>query len=134
MYTPEIPLSEIQTKYNAKVNKIQNEKKLPLHHSSQDDQYEEDEQDEEEGDEDDDQFEDEEEKPIRVNHRTRRQSESERRFCSSVDCLRVVCSIRRLSANEEVSVTFQSVVWVKTIRKVCSNNFLQFVSFMAKIR
>lgn len=39
-------------------------------------------------------------------------------FCSTSSCTKIACTIGRLAKNEEVSVVFPSIVWVKTIQKV----------------
>ncbi len=39
-------------------------------------------------------------------------------FCTPSTCARVVCNITHLAKEQEVSVTFKSVVWMQTIKKV----------------
>lgn len=61
------------------------------------------------------------------NHRSKRhvidESESSKDFCSLYICATLVCNIRHLAKEQEVSVTLKSLVWINTIKKVKLNAY-----------
>ena len=46
------------------------------------------------------------------------QNSIDRNFCAMSSCLKIACTIGRLSKDEEVSVIFPAIAWARTIRKV----------------
>lgn len=46
------------------------------------------------------------------------EQEIDRNFCAMSSCLKITCTIGRLSKDEEVSVIFPAIAWARTIRKV----------------
>lgn len=112
-FTPDIAVNK-----NAKLRKTHD--KIPLRSQSDDYENDEDETENEEDDVEDDETYDEEEsrKPRQRKTRQAENGFGDSSFCSSAECIRVQCTIKRLSRDQEVSVTFPSIVWVKTIQKV----------------
>ncbi|XP_065213980.1 integrin alpha-PS2 isoform X2 [Planococcus citri] len=89
-----------------------------------------DDDDDDNKDEDEDEDEDDSSKPL---HRRKRQvfgGYVDNSFCASAQCIRVQCVIRRLKAEQEATVTFPSIVWVKTIQKIALFRPVQVGSYV----
>lgn len=121
---------------NAAVKARRSGNNIPLRSSSSDyinndDDSQNNNDEDEHADDDDDDEEYEEEEPKKTHHRRTRQASNgfeDNHLCSSTECAKIQCYIKHLSRDEEVSVTFSSVVWVKTLQKVGNNGTNNFVA------
>ena len=95
LYTPSMTPDEIRKQNVAFGKKYVEEKILPSESSQDDMMYE-------------------------KYRRSKRSSDDDefKPFCTAETCTRVVCNVKHLAKEQEISMTFKSVVWIETIKKV----------------